>query len=172
MADREPKETREYKDVGVFQRLTRRTAATRPMTWLYIRIQRRLDQFVYRLTNGRTTPTSWLSGLPVIMLTTTGAKSGQQRTVPVLGFREGDRVVVIASNYGQSSYPSWYHNLRAHPEATVTADRKTYGVEARELTGREYDEWFERTTEMYPGFVVYRDRASHRRIPVLTLDPA
>lgn len=164
--------TREYKDVGVFQRLARHTAATRPMTWLYVRIQRRLDQFVYRLTDGRTTPTSWLSGLPVIMLTTTGAKSGRPRTVPVLGFRDGDRVTVIASNYGQSSYPSWYHNLRSHPEATVTVDRATYEVEARELTGQEYDEWFERAARMYPGFVVYRDRASRRRIPVLTLDPA
>lgn len=141
------------------------------MTWLYIRIQQPMDQLVYRMTKGRTTLSSLLSGLPVVMLTTTGAKTGEERTVSVLGFCEGDRVVVIASNYGQPSYPSWYHNLRAHPEATVTVDRASYQVEARELTGQDYDDWFERAAKQYPGFVVYRDRASHRRIPVLALDP-
>lgn len=60
------------------------------------------------------------------MLTTTGARTGQPRTLPVLGLPDGDRFVVIASNFGQRHNPAWYHNLRAHPQATVTANGVTH----------------------------------------------
>src|SRR5262245_2736261 len=86
-----------YRDAGLFRRLARRTAATRPMAWLYGRIQQRLDGFVYGVTGGRTTFSSWAADLPLVMLTTTGARTGQRRTLPVLGIVDGERVVVIAS---------------------------------------------------------------------------
>jgi deazaflavin-dependent oxidoreductase (nitroreductase family) len=161
--------TQAYLDVGPARRLVRRTAGTRPMTWLYIRIQPPTDRWVYRLTGGRTTMSSLLSGLPVVMLTTTGARTGQPRTLPVLGFADGDSLIVIASNYGRARYPSWYHNLRAHPRAEVTVDRVTGEVEAHELTGREHDRWFDEAARMYPGFAIYQQRASNRRVPILRL---
>src|SRR5947209_1572003 len=78
-----------------------------------------LDRPIHRLTRGRHTMGSLLSGLPVVMLTTTGARSGKPRTVPILGIPVQGGVAVIASNWGQQHHPSWYHNLRAHPEAQV-----------------------------------------------------
>lgn len=165
-------DARKYAEVGLFQRLVRRTAASRPMTWLCVRTQQRLDQLVYELTRGRTTISSLLSGLPVVMLTTTGAKTGRPRTLPVLGLPDGDRLIVIASNYGRPQHPAWYHNLRADPQATVTVHGVTRNVEAHELTGPERDRCFQNATTTHPGFVTYQVRAADRLIPVLTLDPS
>jgi deazaflavin-dependent oxidoreductase (nitroreductase family) len=142
------------------------------MAWLYRRIQQRVDGAVYGLTRGRTTFSSWAAGLPLVMLTTTGARTGRRRTVPVLGILDGEKVVVIASNYGQRSHPAWYQNLRAHPRAAVTIAGVTRDVEAHELAGGEAERYFQRGAEMYPGFVHYRRWAAGRRIPVLSLEPA
>ena len=96
---------------------------------------------MFRLTRGRATFTSWLAGLPVAWLTTTGAKSGARRTSPVLAIPCGDgRLIVIASNYGQRSNPSWYHNLRKNPRTRVLFD------------GDERARWYERGIEIYPGW--------------------
>jgi deazaflavin-dependent oxidoreductase (nitroreductase family) len=160
-----------YKEASVLQRLVRWTAATRPMTWLYVRIQQPVDRYVYRKTEGKATLSSWLAGLPVIMLTTTGAKTDQRRTVPVLGLLDGEEVVVIASNYGRRRNPAWYHNLCRHPRASVTIEGMTYEVEAHELAEEERERYFQRGAEMYPGFVHYQRWAAGRRIPVIKLYP-
>jgi deazaflavin-dependent oxidoreductase (nitroreductase family) len=148
-----------------------KTAPTRPMTWLYTRIQRPMDEVVYRVTRGRATLSSLLAGLPVIMLTTTGARSGEPRTVPLVAIPDGDRLIVVASNYGGRRHPAWYHNLRAHPDATVSVRGHTREVQARELSGAERDACFQRAVRTYPGFVTYRERATERSIPVLLLEP-
>jgi deazaflavin-dependent oxidoreductase (nitroreductase family) len=142
------------------------------LRWLYIRIQQQLDRYVYALTKGRTTASSWLSGLPVIMLTTIGARTGQKRTVPVLALHDGERLIVIASNFGQMHHPAWYHNLRVHPRASVTIDGVIHEVVAYELTEEEGERYFRQAVEMYPPFVNYRRWAAGRKIPVLKLDPA
>lgn len=103
-------------------RFMRATGATAPMSWLSARVMHRLDKGVHRITAGRTTFAGIVTGLPVVMLTTTGARSGQPRTWPLLGLRDGDRIVVVASNYGQRNHPAWYHNLRANPIASVAVD--------------------------------------------------
>jgi deazaflavin-dependent oxidoreductase (nitroreductase family) len=169
---REGPPTLAYTEVGPVRRLVRGTAASRPMTWLCVRVQQRLDGLVHRLTRGRATVSSLMSGLPVVMLTTTGARTGQQRTLPVLGFADGDRLVVIASNYGRPHHPAWYHNLRAHPRAAVTVHGVDREVVAHELIGPERDRCFLKAAEIHPGFAVYEDRAANRTIPVLRLDPA
>jgi deazaflavin-dependent oxidoreductase (nitroreductase family) len=160
-----------YNEASLLQRIVRRTAGTRPMRWLYIQIQQHIDRYIYGLTGGRTTASSWLSGLPVIMLTTVGARTGQQRTVPVLGIPEGERIVVIASNFGQLHHPAWYHNLLAHPRASVTVDGVTHEAQAQELTGEERERYFQQAVEMYPPFVNYREWAANRRIPVIKFEP-
>lgn len=152
--------------------IVRRTAATRPMTWLYTRIQRPVDELLFRLTRGRATASSLLSGLPVVMLTSTGARSGQPRTVPVLGIPDGDELIVIASNYGRPHHPAWYHNLRAHPRCAITVGGVTREVEARQLSGNDRDVRFARAMRVYRGFGTYRVRAAGRReIPVFVLVP-
>ncbi len=150
----------------------RQSGVAPPMSWLYARTLHHIDRLVYRLTRGRATFTSWLTGLPVLMLTTTGAKSGRPRTLPVLGIPVEGRLVVIASNYGQHSNPAWYYNLRAHPRASVIFEGTRREVVARELTGEERERWYARGVEIYPGWTQYRKRAGHRQIPVIELRPA
>ena len=121
---------RTYRQADRLRRAVRRTAATRPMARLYGVIQQPLDLLVHRRTRGRTTLTSWLADVEVTMLTTTGARSGLPRTVPVLGLDTDDGLLLIASNFGRPRHPGWYHNLRADPRATVV----TSGVR-REVVG-------------------------------------
>ena len=106
-----------YREANPIQRVTRWSAATAPISWFSARVLHHLDRLIYRLTRGRHTLSSRVSGLPVVMLTTTGAKTGQQRTSPVLGVPDGEDLVVIASNWGQRHHPAWYHNLRAQAPA-------------------------------------------------------
>ena len=160
-----------YRASGPFHRLVRRTAATRLMALIYGVIQQPLDRLVYRLSGGRATATSWLAGVKITMLTTTGAKSGRPRTLPVLGLPDGEDVILIASNFGRSSNPSWYYNLRANPRATVEFDGKGRQLEARELSGVERERDYQRAEEIFPGFTRYRGWASNRQIPVLRLGP-
>jgi deazaflavin-dependent oxidoreductase (nitroreductase family) len=106
------------------------------------------------------------------MLTTTGARTGQQRTWPVIAVPDGDNLVVIASNRGQRHHPAWYHNLRAHPRATVTVGGVPRPVQAHEAIGNERERLWRRDLEVYPGRAAYERRAANRRIPVVVLAPA
>ena len=127
---------------------------------------------MYRVSGRRTTLAAVLSGLPVVMLTTTGAKSGRQTTVPLLGFEEGDAVILVASNYGQAHHPAWYHNLRAHPRARIAVRGRPREVVAEEVESPERERYLAVATEIYPGYPVYVERAAPRRISVFRLMPA
>jgi deazaflavin-dependent oxidoreductase (nitroreductase family) len=159
-----------YSDANAFQRLLRRTAATRPMSWLYARTLMTFDRMVYRLTGGRSTFTASAAGLPVVMLTTTGAKTGQARTAPVLGIEDGERLIIVATNYGKHRCPSWVYNLRSTPLATVTVGNASRKMQAHEVTGAEWERYFADGTEVYPGFAQYRERVG-REIPIFRLEP-
>jgi deazaflavin-dependent oxidoreductase (nitroreductase family) len=112
-----------------------------------------------------------LTGLPVIRLTTIGAKSGKLRTLPVVGLSDGDKVVVIASNYGQAHHPAWYFNLRAHPEATLEVPGRTGTYLAREATPAERQIYWRRASDIYVGFPAYQQRTQGRVIPIIVLTP-
>ena len=160
-----------YRHTGLLHRLVRRTAATRPMALLYGLIQEPLDRFVHRISRGRGTASSWLAGVEITWLTTTGARTGRPRTLPVLALPAGEGMVLIASNFGRSRNPSWYHNLRADPRATVVFEGTRSEVVARELSGSERERGYRLGEEMFPGFSHYRRWAANRRIPVLSLEP-
>jgi deazaflavin-dependent oxidoreductase (nitroreductase family) len=160
-----------YRQANLLQRLMRLSGAVPPISWLYARTLHHADRLVYRLTRGRATFVSLVTGLPIVMLTTTGAKSGQRRTLPLVALPEGNRMIIIASNYGQYRNPSWYYNLRANPRATITYEGVTREVIASELEGEERDRQYERGIGIYPGWTQYRERAAHRRIPVIELSP-
>jgi len=147
-----------------------RFAASGPGSWLFARTMHHIDRPVYRLTNGRHTFASLLSGLPVVMLTTTGARSGASRTVPVIGLPTSDGLAVIASNYGQSSHPAWYYNLRAHADGVLGVDGVQRGFRAREATGDERARIWAFALNVYPGWSQYERRASNRTIAVFVLD--
>jgi deazaflavin-dependent oxidoreductase (nitroreductase family) len=108
------------------------------------------------------------------MLETTGARSGQVRTLPVLGFPDGDDLVVVASNYGQARHPGWYHNLKANPRGRVTMNGVTREIEATPVIDpAEWERLFARLSRAVIVFGVYRrytDRVG-REIPILRLRP-
>jgi deazaflavin-dependent oxidoreductase (nitroreductase family) len=160
-----------YDQTGAFPRFIRRTAGTRPMAWLYGHIQEPLDRLVYRLTSGRATLTSWLADVEMTMLTTTGANTGLPRTHVVLGLADGERVVVVASNFGRQHHPAWYYNLKANPRATVEVRGVAREMVAHELHGTERERLYMWGVGVYPGFTLYQRRAQ-REIPVFALDPA
>jgi deazaflavin-dependent oxidoreductase (nitroreductase family) len=108
-----------YAEANVVFRAMRRMAGWRPVSWLYARILSPIDRAVSRISGRRMTFVRLVSGLPVLLLTTTGARTGAKRTQPLLYLREGDDLVVIGSNWGQAHNPAWYYNLRANPYAEV-----------------------------------------------------
>jgi deazaflavin-dependent oxidoreductase (nitroreductase family) len=163
--------TYDYRQARALHRIGRRIAATRLAAHMYPYVQMRVDRAVFRLSGGRTTLTSWVGGMPVVMLTTSGARTAQPRTLPLLGLFDGERVILIASNYGRPRHPAWYHNLRAHPRASIRVKGRAREVEARELSGEERDHFYRRAVAMYPGFAHYRVWAGARRIPVVELLP-
>jgi deazaflavin-dependent oxidoreductase (nitroreductase family) len=154
-----------------FQRAIRRFAATGPGSWLAIRVMHRIDKPVFRWTRGKHTLTSLATGLPVVFLTTTGARSGQPRTSPVLGFPTGEGLVVIASNYGQAHHPAWYHNLRANPEGEAAVDGQALRFRAIQADGEQRERIWREGLRIYPGWATYERRAPERRIAVFVLEP-
>ncbi|WP_322762227.1 nitroreductase family deazaflavin-dependent oxidoreductase [Frankia sp. Cr2] len=110
-------------------------------------------------------------GAPLLLLTTTGAKSGRAQTSPVMYLRDGDRVVVFASYAGNPRNPSWYHNLVAHPRVVVELGEETFPAIATVTGGAERDALFARQAALYPGFNEYQEKTS-RVIPVVALERA
>jgi deazaflavin-dependent oxidoreductase (nitroreductase family) len=159
-----------YAQAGPARRAVRRFAATRVGDWLFANVLRRLDGPVYRITSGRHTAANLLSGLPVVHLTTTGARTGRQRTVPVLGLPTPAGLAVIASNFGRAQQPGWYHNLRAHPGATVTVRGSVSRVRAVEARGGVREQIWRSGLEVFPGWGSYQQRAG-REMAVFLLVP-
>lgn len=164
-------EERAYARANAAQRAMRRLAASGPGSWLFARVLHRIDRPVYRLTRGRYTLASLLSGLPVVLLTTTGARSGRPRTVPLLGLPTAEGLAVIASNFGQHQHPGWYHNLAKNPEGVVAVDGHTRRFRAVRADDDRRRRIWEEGLRVYPGFSQYERRASNRRIAVFVLEP-
>lgn len=154
----------QVKPANAAQRVTQALAASGPGSWVFQRTLYPIDKALFKMTNGKVTVPGLLAGLPVIMLTTTGAKSGKQRTMPLLGIPMDGEIAVIGSNYGQESTPGWVHNLRKNPEATVSYRSKTAPALARLGTAAETDRAFELGAAFYGGYPKYRERADHRKI--------
>lgn len=109
-----------------------------------------------------------VKGTPVLLLTTTGRKSGRERTTPLTYGRDGDRYVVIASFGGSDHHPAWWLNLRANGEGRVRIGREEFAVTAAEVTGDERDRLWSLMCELYPGYDDYQ-RKTARQIPVVVL---
>ena len=124
-----------------------------------------------RLTHGQQSLTNVLSGVPILTLTTIGAKSGQPRSVPLVGIPDGEKIVLFASNWGRTFYPAWYHNLRANPEAQVTWAGQTRTYVARAADAAERARYWQQAVNLYPGYAAYERRTQGRPIPVLVLTP-
>ncbi len=109
-------------------------------------------------------------GAPVLLLSTTGAKSGERRTTPVVYQHDGDRMVIFASKAGAPTNPAWYHNLRANPTATVEVGNEKVEVEAIVTDGDERERLFGKQKQLMPQFAEYEQKTT-RQIPVVALQP-
>jgi deazaflavin-dependent oxidoreductase (nitroreductase family) len=107
-------------------------------------------------------------GHPLLLLTTTGARSGKHHTVPVGYMPDGDRLIIFASNFGGPTNPAWYYNLMAHPEVTVEIGTETFNATAVVLTGEERNQLFARKAEQAPLYAEYQAKMT-RTIPVIAL---
>jgi len=112
----------------------------------------------------------YFEGADLVLLTTTGARTGRQVTTPVMYREDAGRIVVIASYAGADHHPAWYHNLRAHPEVTVELGTEKFRAKAATVTDpAERDRLYARMVEKAPQFAEYEKKTS-RVIPVVTLD--
>jgi deazaflavin-dependent oxidoreductase (nitroreductase family) len=153
--------------MSVYERTMEKFARTPAGDWYMKRIAPRLDPPLLRLTGGRV---SSVYPVPVLLLTTTGAKTGLPRTLPLLYLDDGDDIVLIASNYGKTSHPAWYRNLVANPKVEVLAGRKSGTYAAAEITdAAERDRAWDLALDMYAGYGDYEGRAGRRTIPLVRL---
>ncbi len=124
-----------------------------------------IDEF--RSNNGKVG--GQFGNAPLVLLTTTGAKSGKPHTTPVVYTRDGDNLVVIASMGGAPKSPAWYHNLVANPQVTVELPGETYTAKARVTEGEERDRLFRAQAGLMPNFDEYQTKTT-RVIPVVVLE--
>jgi len=133
-----------------------------------LRISGKLNVPLYRLSGGRVG--GKVGRAPVLLLTSTGRRSGQQRTAPVLYLKDGERLVVIGSNAGNRKAPAWSLNLKSNPDAEVEVGRKHSLVRARVTEGEERAELWRKMNDQYAGFDAY-DANTSRDIAVFVLEP-
>ena len=159
--------------MGVYERIAVWFASTRPGAWFFVNVATRMDRLLLPLTRGRLSSCLGTSyhGSHLLLLTTTGSKSGQPRTVPLLYFRDGRNIIVIGSKGGHPRHPAWYENIRAHPRVAVTVRGKRLECMALQADGHEHSRLWARAVELYPGYGTYRRRAVGRDIPVVVLSP-
>ena len=123
---------------------------------------------LYRASGGKLGNTFF--GTPILLLTTAGRRTGRPRTWPLTYLREGDCLIVIASNGGQPNHPAWYLNLRANPQVSVQLGEQTQTMIARTAEGEERARLWSRVVEEYPAYAGYQ-RKTDRQIPVVVLQP-
>ena len=160
---------RSFDDANAFHRMMRSFAATKVGAAFLRPSAHRLDRLITKVTGGRGSFVGIATGVPAVMLTTKGAKSGESRTVALYGIPHPDGAGLIASNFGGTKHPAWYYNLKANPEATVTIGRDTRQATARLATPRERDEIWAKGLEIYPGWRKYETRAGERHIEAFVL---
>jgi deazaflavin-dependent oxidoreductase (nitroreductase family) len=106
---------------------------------------------------------------PIVLFTTTGAKSGKQRYVPLMRVEKDGRYAMIASKGGDPAHPSWYFNVKANPAVTVQDGDKVVALTAREVEGAEREQWWDLAVEAYPPYAEYQTKTT-RQIPVFVLE--
>jgi deazaflavin-dependent oxidoreductase (nitroreductase family) len=124
-----------------------------------------LDRFLFRATRGRVASTAGVA--PVILLTTTGRRTGRARTTPVMYIQDGDRFVVSSEDFGQQRAAAWPLNLLADPQVTVEVGAETVPCRARLLSDAEADRHWDRLVEVWPAHETYRARSGKRHTFVL-----
>jgi len=155
---------------NALQKLIHRFVMLRPVTAFFAPWVHRVDKAILKLTKGKYTVAEMI-GWNIIQLTTIGAKTGQPRTLPLIGLLDGEKIALIASSFGRKHNPAWYYNLKVHPECWVQSSRTMETYLARETEGDEYRKYWQLGVSYYGGYEKYKERAAHRHIPVMVLEP-
>jgi deazaflavin-dependent oxidoreductase (nitroreductase family) len=154
------------------QMAMQRAAKTKAGSWAFQRTLYRIDRPLYRWSRGRFTIPDLATGVPVIMLTTTGAKSGLARTMPVAGIPDSnsDDIFIMGTNYAQPKTPAWVFNLEAEPRCEVSWRGRSARAIAHPVTDpTEREHAWSRASEFYLGFTEYRKRIAHREVRIFRL---
>src|SRR5215510_13528646 len=124
------------------QKLLHRLVMLRPVTAFFASRLHHIDNLVLKSTGGKFTA-SQLAGWTVIQMTTIGARTGQSRTIPLVGIVDNQKIVLIASSFGRVHNPGWYYNLKAHPKCEVSLNGRSGTYFAREVDGEEYQRYWQ-----------------------------
>ena len=135
-----------------------------PVGW----VRRQVE--LYESSGGAEGTTLRDTGLPVVIVTNRGARSGKLRKTPLMRVEHDGVYAAVASQGGAPEHPTWYANLLAHPEAELQDGPRRWDVRAREISGDEREQWWVRAVAAYPPYAGYQ-RKTERRIPVLLLEP-
>ncbi len=136
-----------------------------PQQWVRDQVDR------YEATGGREANTLRDTGLPVVIMTNRGARSGKLRKTPVMRVEHDGRYLAVASQGGAPKHPAWYANLLADPHVELQDGPVKRDMLARELSGTEREQWWQRAVEAFPPYAQYQERTD-RVIPLLLLEPA
>jgi deazaflavin-dependent oxidoreductase (nitroreductase family) len=155
---------------AAWKRGIQRFSATPAGAAFHRMVAARLDAPILKATNGRASTA--MGVLPVVVLTSTGARSGQRRETPLSYFTDGDDVILMASNYGSSRHPAWYHNLLAHPECELHIGQQGGWFVARQAEGADRDRLYALAVDLYRGYGGYAQQTEGvRTIGVMRLTP-
>jgi deazaflavin-dependent oxidoreductase (nitroreductase family) len=159
----------EVRNPNAVQVAMQHVAATRGGAWFFARTVHHVDRVLLRLSRGQVAAPGVLAGLPILTVATTGARTGQRRSVPLVGVPAGQDIAILGSSFGQPRTPGWYHNMRAYPEVEVTYRNKTIKAIAREADDEERQVIWDRARTIYVGYEAYASRLKNRRIHVMIL---
>jgi deazaflavin-dependent oxidoreductase (nitroreductase family) len=141
-----------------------------PGAWFFSKTLRHLDRLVHRASKGRTSTPALLAGLPVLLVTTTGRRSGQPRTSPLIAPPIGDDLALVGTNFGQPHTPSWVLNLEADPHVAVEYQGHRCDAVARPATEAEATAVWQAASGIYGGYAKYQQRISGRSVRVFVLE--
>jgi len=158
--------------VNGLQRLMQRFGSSRGGAWMFSKLLAPVDGVIHRLTRGRTSAPGVLAGLPVMMVTTTGRRSGQPRTSPLIAVPVGDSLALLGTNFGQTGTPAWVLNLEADPHLTVRYRERAADLVARPASDEERAEVWRRSAGVYGGYEKYRERIQGRAVRIFVLEPS
>ena len=154
---------------GLVKGVIAKVAKTPAGQWYLRHVSPRVDPTLMRRTRGRV---SSIGPWPrFLLLTHTGAKSGLERVTPLIYFSDGNRVILVASNYGSTRHPAWYHNVLAHPAVKLCAGGFEGRFVGEEVTGDEYDRLWALVRQWISVYDMYEESSGDRRIPLLAFVP-
>jgi deazaflavin-dependent oxidoreductase (nitroreductase family) len=151
------------------KRLLEPIALSEAGRWYVINVAPRIDRSIGRLSGGLITS---VPGVPMLLMTHTGARTGRQRVTPLLYLSDGEDVVVVASNYGRERHPAWLANVKANPEVRLQARGRAGRYRARVLAdGPERDRLFGLAKQLTRAYESYEQRVPDRTIQVVVCSP-